>query len=197
MTNPLDEYETSMISDFFKEAGNLIGDLEKLHVSHVEEFRRLSTIDEVTTGRILRCHLLIEHYINEYLAAAYPTIVNWDKLRLGFEQKFQMSNNNNQPSKLYYDGIILINKIRNKLAHNLYVDLQSYDLQPLIKVIEPVYLRSKRKIPENIELIEAFTDHTCFWLALSTKQISNNFSKLGLAGIHEHWRRFFKSRKKQ
>ena len=35
-------------------------------------------------GIVLKCHLIIDHYIDEYLEAAYPTIQSWDKARLTF-----------------------------------------------------------------------------------------------------------------
>jgi hypothetical protein len=50
-----------------------------------------SQIDEL--GIILKCHLIVEHYIDEYIRASYPTITQLNKVRLTFYQKLELINN--------------------------------------------------------------------------------------------------------
>jgi hypothetical protein len=47
--------------------------------------------DDAAVGVILRCHLIVEHFLDRYLAAANPGIQEWDSARLSFAQKLALA----------------------------------------------------------------------------------------------------------
>jgi len=58
-----------------------------------------------TMGIILKCNLIIEHYIDEYLETAYPTIDFKLKDRLTYNQKIEISNNSRMAVSIFINGI--------------------------------------------------------------------------------------------
>jgi hypothetical protein len=77
----------------------------------------LDNIDFDLMGYLLSCHLIVEHYIDEFLHAHYPDL-DWDAARLTFEKRVALL------SKwgLGHDPIPEIkhlNTLRNRLSHHV------------------------------------------------------------------------------
>jgi len=70
-------------------------------------------------GIILKSHLIIEHYLDKYLGIAYPTITNWEGVRLSFYQKIEILKDEKTSMFMYYSALKCLNKIRNRFAHRL------------------------------------------------------------------------------
>ena len=70
-------------------------------------------------GRILRAHLFIEHYALEYLRAENPNLGRLEDARLSFAQKVALLSTEDRVIDEIIPGIKYLNKIRNRLAHNL------------------------------------------------------------------------------
>jgi hypothetical protein len=75
--------------------------------------------DVALIGRILRAHLHVEHYLAECIRHANPSLGNLDAARLTFAQKVELVSIENFAFAHYVPGIKHLNKIRNRLAHNL------------------------------------------------------------------------------
>lgn len=56
-----------------------------------ERYAALIRQDHVTVGTILRCDLVVEHFLDEYLTAAHPAILELDSIRLNFAGKLQLA----------------------------------------------------------------------------------------------------------
>src|SRR5205085_11346767 len=70
-------------------------------------------------GRILRCHLFVEHFITEYLVATAPEF-DFDEARLTFTQKLALIRRSLPLSTSYLiPGMRHLNVIRNRLSHTL------------------------------------------------------------------------------
>ena len=130
-------------------------------------WRHLEEIDIRRMGDVLSCHLILEHYIDSYLAHGSPNYLNWNKARLSFSQKLDLLSSPESP--LIEVGIIegarCLNKLRNKFAHSLEAEISSRDVEPL--------LRFPKRIAKDHELddltpektIQEFTGSACAWIA--------------------------------
>ena len=55
------------------------------------EWKRLTGIDFERVGRILTCHLIIEHYLTNYIELQSPNEFDWSEARLTFSQKLKLA----------------------------------------------------------------------------------------------------------
>lgn len=85
--------------------------------------------DIVLIGRILRAHLHVEHYLTECIRHANQSLGNLDAARLTFAQKVELVSTENFAVAHYIPGIKHLNKIRNRLAHNLGAKITEGDAQ--------------------------------------------------------------------
>ena len=110
----------------------LMGGLNKLFAFFDKDFMALSramgTQDTEIIGRILRCHLFVEHFITEYLTIKIPD-VNLDEARLTFTQKTPLVRAQSNPCRLIPpSGNTCDNTIRNRLSHTLKGEISKADV---------------------------------------------------------------------
>lgn len=121
-------------------------------------------------GYLLACHLVIEHYLDEFLLSRAPDLA-WDKPRLTFAQKADLFPHAMFPNgDEVVAGIRHINALRNKLAHNLETKAEEFDYLPFTRLLEKI---SWEMVPTTpMELLEAFVDALSAlflgWLASDT-----------------------------
>jgi hypothetical protein len=129
------------------------------------KLRGLDGVDYDFLGYMLCCHLVIEHYLVEFLSTL-GTELFWDKARLTFAQKISLF-----PCALFPHGIELmeaikhLNGMRNKVAHNIKVRPQDLSYEPL-KTYLRIVCGDEEKVPnEPHEVLEKFTSIACAGLA--------------------------------
>ncbi len=83
--------------------------------------------DTQMIGRILRSHLYVEYYLTEYLQAANRTLGSIDEARLTFAQKVSLLRADDHLANILIGGIRHLNRIRNRLAHNLAAEVTDED----------------------------------------------------------------------
>lgn len=94
-------------------------------------------VDTQLIGSILFNHLLIEHYMNDYIKAFLPSEFNIDNARLTFAQKMMLLENDSLfTTNQMKEGVKAINAIRNGLAHTLNNPIELKHLETLVKVIK-------------------------------------------------------------
>jgi hypothetical protein len=128
-------------------------------------WQRIEGLDYETLGYFLSCHLIIEHYMTEYLKIWHPSL-DWKAARHTFGQKaaplskFKVSNK--------YDCIPPIkhlNSLRNKLSHDIEFKIGIEDLLPLTQYLSKAY-ENKAKVPtEPKAILEDFTTMSCVLFA--------------------------------
>jgi hypothetical protein len=130
-------------------------------------WQRLEGLDYEVLGYFLSCHLIIEHYIDEYLKICYPSL-DWDAVRHTFGQKVSLLSRFKISDK--YDCIPPIkhlNSLRNKLSHNIDFKIEVDDLLPLTQYLAKVY-EGKAELPiEPKAILDQFTSMTCVLFAAS------------------------------
>lgn len=115
-------------------------------------------------GRILRCHLFVEHFITEYLTAKHPTL-DFDKSRLSFAQKLDLVANHLPPGTAHIvPGVRRLNTIRNRLSHTLKGDISEDDAKVFtdIPLFEAIRREANKRHPlssEPLAILEFFAQH--------------------------------------
>jgi hypothetical protein len=163
-------------------------------VSNMEKFEEdrmkfNSEVSELLSGKtdelgtVLKCHLIIEYYIDLYLKSSFPAILHWQQARLTFNQKLELMNNQKTLIGFYYESIKNLNTIRNKFSHKLSYSINKEDYSAIKKAIEIWYNPLKKEIPEDpLKLLEDFTIWVCGSLKLTAIGIETHSNELGLSG---------------
>lgn len=136
-------------------------------------WQRIEKLDHETLGYFLSCHLVIEHYLDEYLKVVYP-LLDWDASKQTFGQKIALLSQFKVSDK--YDCVPAIkhlNSLRNKLSHDIEFTITPESLLPLVQYLNKVYDK-KAPIPlEPKEILEQFTSMTCVLFAASISGTAN------------------------
>ncbi|TDP71704.1 hypothetical protein [Roseateles toxinivorans] len=107
-------------------------------------------------GYLLACHLVIEHYLDEFLLSRAPDLM-WEKPRLTFAQKADLFPHAMFPNgDEVIAGIRHINALRNKLAHKLETKPEEFEYLPFTRFLEKSNCESVPTTP--LELLEAFVN---------------------------------------
>jgi len=136
--------------------------------AHNQAFKALIGQDHVTLGRVLKCHLVVEHYMDQFLAH-HLGAHDFQEARLSFHQKAALLPRRASAAAFVRPGIFRLNKIRNGFGHRLDATLEMYDLGPILEV-----LRIARKgiiFAEPVEAVEAFTTVACTWLIVPDERL--------------------------
>src|SRR6202000_22202 len=92
-------------------------------------WKQLNNIEFERIGRILICHLLIETHINKLLEIRLPKGLDIDEANLNFIQKLKMIRNDHIFKKInFFQGIIIVNKIRNKFSHDINAVIEASEI---------------------------------------------------------------------
>ena len=146
------------------------------------EFLAVWNQDAARVGRVLRAHLVVEHFLTEYIAAANPNLGSLNDARLGFAQKVELLGVSNSVLVMLTPGLKRLNQVRNRLAHRLSVEVTSDDLNaflaiPLVRAVQAVKTRrSKNPRHDPLKVLEEFADFTAAFLQLIAERPNQDAS---------------------
>jgi hypothetical protein len=176
-----------MVADFkqTKYFKYLAENLELMEIQRIEFNQKIlsllnNEIDEM--GLVLKCHMIIEHYIDEFLIVAYPTISQWDKIRLAFNQKPELINNFRTVMGIAYPSVKCLNSLRNKFSHRLAYKIKEEDYKEIKEIMTIWYNASVEPIPTGLQLIEKFTVWFCGNCDTMIQGMKKQTPGLGLTG---------------
>ncbi len=144
--------------------------------AEAKKYEKLISHDHNVIGRVLKCHLIIENYIDGYLKHSFPEL-RFDNAQLSFSQKVQLLPDNPKTSFLK-SGILELNKIRNKFGHNLNAFIQAEDIKSINEVLKVA--RAGAQFPGMIERIEVFTSIASTFLVAPSKEVQEIFKEIAL-----------------
>ena len=139
-----------------------------------EKFKELLGSDHISMGRIMRCHLISENYIEEYLRKKL-NIANISDARLSYYQKAMLLPDRGFPPMLVKPGLLKLHQIRNRFAHNLYSSVSVKELESMTRVMQ-ISGRETEDI-EEIALVESFTTLACTFLIVTPPHIEDVFAR--------------------
>lgn len=128
-------------------------------------------------GRILRAHLFVEHYLGQYLIQANPRLGDLKGAKISFAQKIALLDATNSDIAHILPGIKHLNKIRNRLAHNLNAQVTDEDANIFLCSERFAALRAARTTEEKhtnepLEILEDFSKHIAMVLSFEFSPIS-------------------------
>ena len=126
---------------YFKYLADNMDLMEKQRVEFNKKILPLLNSQTDELGLILKCHLIIEHYIDEFLIVAYPTIKSWARIRLTFNQKLELINDPQTVLGMVYPSIKCLNTLRNKFSHKLAYKIKTEDYKE-IKVLMTIWFNA-------------------------------------------------------
>lgn len=123
------------------------GGAEKFFSLMDERLRTFNAVwaqDSERIGRVLRAHLAVEHFMTDYISAKNPGLGPLEDVRLTFSQKVGLLPNNEGAISPLKTGLKQLNSIRNRIAHNLKVDVLEDDKVSFLKIGIFAAMRSER-----------------------------------------------------
>ncbi|HUW75061.1 MAG TPA: hypothetical protein VMV70_00145 [Gallionella sp.] len=132
-----------------------------------ERFIKLIEKPHDVLGRLLKCHLIIEHYLTRFLSEHFG-IEDVQSAKLGFFNKAMLLPSQATSAAFVKPGILKLNKLRNRAGHELGPDFTFDDLGPISEVLN--IARAGVTFETPIEAIESFTTVACTWLIVPPKE---------------------------
>jgi hypothetical protein len=143
------------------------------HFEHENnQFKALLAQDHDLLGRVLKCHLIIEHYLGRFLTAHYG-IRDLPEAKLSFFQKAKLLPDTASAAAFVKPGILRLNAIRNDFGHTLRPVLRHNGLGPINDAL--AVARQGVKFQEPIEAIEAFTTVAGTFLIVAPPKLQEVF----------------------
>lgn len=137
-------------------------------------FLDLISSDHDSLGKVLKCHLVIEKFLDEFLTNFYG-FNGFVDFRLSFSQKAQMIPPNSVPASWLRPGILQLNRVRNKLGHTAGYKLDQYDITAIYEVL--AVARKGVEFREPTSAIEAFAAVACAFLDVPPKELGQVFEE--------------------
>jgi hypothetical protein len=121
-------------------------------------------LDIEAIGRILRAHLYVEHYLEEYLIHTNPRLGTLKDARLTFAQKVALVDHTDARVVSLLPGLKVLNKVRNRLAHDPQAivtteDVSAFLQDPFFKALRSALAHPNPPSTEPIEILEEFARH--------------------------------------
>jgi hypothetical protein len=149
-------------------------EIERHFAQENARFIELTAFSSGDLGRVLKCHLVIENYLDRFLQEHYD-IDDYSRLRLSFYNKALMLPSRSSTAAFVKPGIIEINEIRNRCAHNVTSGIEIRSSGPIQQVLDVV--RPGAPFNNDIAKIEAFTTVACTWLIVPPPRLQKLFTE--------------------
>lgn len=170
-----------LFQKYIDDLPNIERDLEEFN----KRYGSLVRADTSGMSVILRSHLIVEHFVDEYLRKAHPGVQDWDTARLTFAQKVAFIDHPRMNFRMIVPGIRALNRARNKIVHTLDAALPPGDLQPIEGFIRAWYGAAGKTIPTGIDAVSHFALTAASFLHGAAKLIERHSPNGGVLGLME------------
>ena len=127
-------------------------------------WKKLNSINYDQIGYLLTCHLIIEHYLDQYIKIKSHKSLSWDQAKLTFNQKISLLSKQEFPSQYdFIPSIKHLNTLRNRLSHNIDTTLTIKDFLPIIELLKKT--KPTQNFTDVSSILEGFTSFVCSWIA--------------------------------
>ncbi|TFB12538.1 hypothetical protein E3V55_00350 [Candidatus Marinimicrobia bacterium MT.SAG.3] len=130
-------------------------------------WKRLEKVDHDLLGYLLSCHLVIEHYMDNFLLLNVSQKLSWKAAQLSFSQKVRLLSDDNRFKHPwdFIPAIAELNKLRNRFVHDIDIKLQVEDLKPISASIAKMSENENKNLNDPSDILEQFTFLVCSWFA--------------------------------
>lgn len=147
-----------------------------------EYFLNLTSSDHDALGRVLKAHLAIEAFLDDFLTKFY-SFNEFHDFRLSFNQKAQMIPPNGIPASWLRPGILQLNRARNNFGHKAGYKLGRHEITAIYEVL--AVARTGIDFAEPADAIEAFAAIACAFLDVPPRDLEHVFAE-AFANIRTH-----------
>jgi hypothetical protein len=139
-----------------------------------ERFKALMAGEHDALGRVLKCHLIVEHYMDQFLEQHFH-LEHLAEAKLTFFQKATLLPTRGTTAAVVKPGILKLNWVRNQYGHNLAVEID----QNKMRVIDDLLaiMRPDTVFESLADRIEAFTTVACVCLLEAPPGIARRFQE--------------------
>ncbi|MFU6376380.1 hypothetical protein ACM792_14455 [Metapseudomonas otitidis] len=151
----------------------------------VTHWKRYEDVDFEIVGVFLSCHLVIEHYVEEFIRAYSPASFGWDGAGLTFGQKISLIAGLKNFQEPYTIPSVLkhFNSLRNKLSHDVRFVLTGEVLLPEVQFLKKVTAADiDLNFSDTKLVLQEFTSMVCVYFAAIITHCSEQKHK-GLNGV--------------
>ena len=185
MEDPIERIRQSkLFQKLLDDAPNIEEDLRTFNA----KYRHFLERDDAAVGVILRCHLIVEHFLDMYLAAANPGIQEWDSARLSFAQKLALADHPRSKLHILMPGLRCLNTLRNRLAHRLDAQFEESAIGSIREFMTIWNTAAGKPVPEGLTLIEEFALNASGWLHGDASMIARHVPDHGLLAFFEWYK---------
>lgn len=139
---------------------------------HNQRFLALAAVDHDAIGRVLRAHLIIESFMNSFLAQHYG-LDDIDRLNLSFFQKAKLLPSRGSSAAAVRPGILQVNSVRNKYGHRLNHEIEGHEISAVLEMLRAA--RPGVDFASEVEAIEAFAPVACAFLSVPPPELQELF----------------------
>lgn len=139
-----------------------------------ERYLALASTDPDPIGRVLKIHLVIERFVEDFLASFYG-IEDVGSLRLSFHQKASLLPSRHSSAAFVRPGIIQLNGLRNRYGHSLGHKAEPHEISAIYEVLQVA--RRETTFPDCVTAIEAFGPVACAFLSVPPANLADIFVK--------------------
>lgn len=163
------------------------------------KWETVSSVDVNIIGTLLTSHLILEHYLDRLIEFTTPDYFDWESSGLRFSQKLKcVSKHKMMIDTGFVTGINIVNKLRNKIAHQIQPTLDNNLIKALKDVII-VFRQNILKSSDNkdldlfsdIAIVEVFTLSACSFLAAYITATLAGRHNLSIPEIKENYLKAF------
>ena len=156
------------VKEVVQQFGEHFEEIETEFNKQNDYFKSLVDTDHDILGRVLKFHLIVEHYLTNYLQNKFSDL-DFMNARLSFSQKINLISQQDTRAAFVKPGIIELNKIRNKFGHNLGAELTLNDQKEMLKVLKVA--RLGKTYAEPLEVINDFSTVASTFLIVNPEEI--------------------------
>jgi hypothetical protein len=163
------------VDEVVKEFSKHFDKIENEFNRHNEIFKSLINSEHDTLGKVLKYHLVVENYLTNYLQSNFKNL-DFDSARLSFSQKVNLISFRDTRVAFVKPGIIELNKIRNKLAHNLKAEISLNSMGEMLAVLK--IARKGKEYKEPLDVIIDFSTVASTFLIVDTEELDLLFQEI-------------------
>lgn len=116
--------------------------------ARLAEFNEIWNQDMLKIGRVLRVHLSVEHFLTRYIQYVNPRLGPIERMR--FADKIKMIGAASPVIGQCISGLKRLNEVRNRIAHNLRVDINQDDVNSFLSVAIFKAMREAKGDPSKL-----------------------------------------------
>jgi hypothetical protein len=177
-----DFVKTKYAKQLIRDAGVLESELARFNARWTQFWDR----NTHHLGTVLISHLAVEHYLDEWLAAACPGIRPAGETRLSFSHKVSLLDGADPTIEWLLPGVVRLNRIRNDLAHNIEAEISDKDLEPIQDIVWPWHTAAGKPCNKGVAMIPDFALLVCGMLSSQANAIRRYGDGNGLIA-YQRW----------